>query len=470
MRKNYPVVSRPSLATCDHERRYIPTFRRLHLLTRFAMSTVIEVDDIWKKYRLGIIGTGTLRHDFERWWRRVRGKPDPHAKLGAASSANGVGAKVASPSLTPLNGAESDLGDDEIWALRAVSFEVKQGEILGIIGRNGAGKSTLLKILSRVTSPTKGEVRIKGRIASLLEVGTGFHPELTGRENIFLNGAILGMTKTEIRSKLDEIVAFAEIDTYVDTPVKRYSSGMYVRLAFAVAAHLDPEILIVDEVLAVGDAEFQKKCIGKMKDVAGHGRTILFVSHNMDAIKQLCEKAILMNQGMIIYAGEKLDAVKEYQNRLGHHSMPVITGSKEIALAEFKMKNSEGKEIYTFNTFDKVIFELRYKSNESLNNASFALCFDDINGTRIMSLWSPFQNKYFDVVKGEFSCVFEIEQIHLNPGVYSVVTYAESKGTVLERIDNYCYITVGYIDRYGLVKLPEGIHGKYAENFNLTIS
>jgi lipopolysaccharide transport system ATP-binding protein len=264
------------------------------------MSTVIEVDDVWKKYRLGIIGTGTLRHDFERWWHRIRGKSDPYSKVGAAPSAKGARAKVPSPDLTPLNGAESDLGDDEVWALRGVSFEVKQGEILGIIGRNGAGKSTLLKILCRLTAPTKGEVRVKGRIASLLEVGTGFHPELTGRENIFLNGAILGMTKAEIRTKLDEIVAFAEIHTYVDTPVKRYSSGMYVRLAFAVAAHLEPEILIVDEVLAVGDVQFQKKCLGKMGEIAHGGRTVLFVSHNMNAIESLCQRIAHLGQGQVL--------------------------------------------------------------------------------------------------------------------------------------------------------------------------
>src|SRR5438874_7509901 len=278
------------------------------------MSTVIEVDDVWKKYRLGIIGTGTLRHDFERWWHRVRGKPDPHVKVDAAPSAKVAGSKVASPdlarsNLTPLNGAESDLGADEVWALRGVSFEVKQGEILGIIGRNGAGKSTVLKILSRVTSPTKGEARIKGRIASLLEVGTGFHPELTGRENIFLNGAILGMTKAEIRTKLDEIVAFAEIDKFLDTPVKRYSSGMYVRLAFAVAAHLEPEILVVDEVLAVGDVQFQKKCLGKMGEVAHAGRTVLFVSHNMAAVKALTRRGIVLNAGRNCFEGPSEVAV-----------------------------------------------------------------------------------------------------------------------------------------------------------------
>jgi len=268
-------------------------------------DVVIQVDSLWKKYRLGTLGTGTLRHDFNRWLHRVVGKPDPYAKVGEASKREERRAKSEdgsskTESLSPLSSLpspSSSLRDDEMWALRDVSFEVKQGEILGIIGRNGAGKSTLLKILSRVTVPTIGEVRVKGRIASLLEVGTGFHPELTGRENIFLNGAILGMTKGEIKKKFDEIVAFSEVEKFIDTPVKRYSSGMYVRLAFAVAAHLDPEILIVDEVLAVGDAQFQKKCLGKMGDVSREGRTVLFVSHNMTAVQTLCRRALLLTGG-----------------------------------------------------------------------------------------------------------------------------------------------------------------------------
>jgi lipopolysaccharide transport system ATP-binding protein len=272
------------------------------------VSSVIEVDNVWKKYRLGVLGTGTLRHDLDRWWHRIRGKPDPYSKVDQRTKIESRKSKGEGP-----NGESGgDLGDDEMWALRGVSFEVKQGEILGIIGRNGAGKSTLLKILSRVTLPTKGEVRVKGRIASLLEVGTGFHPELTGRENIFLNGAILGMNRSEIKMKFDEIVTFAGIQTYIDTPVKRYSSGMYVRLAFAVAAHLDPEILIVDEVLAVGDAQFQKRCLGTMGDIARQGRTILFVSHNMTAIKSLCRKSISLNAGQIINRGLTDQVIKDY--------------------------------------------------------------------------------------------------------------------------------------------------------------
>jgi lipopolysaccharide transport system ATP-binding protein len=254
------------------------------------MSSVIQVDDLSKKYRLGVFGTGTLRHDLNQWWHRVRGKPDPYARITAGLKTNGA---------TGYSDSQ-----DEMWALRGVSFEVKQGEILGVIGRNGAGKSTLLKILSRVTAPTSGEVRVKGRIASLLEVGTGFHPELTGRENVFLNGAILGMTKGEIRRKFDEILAFSGVEEYIDTPVKRYSSGMYVRLAFAVAAHLEPEILIVDEVLAVGDSEFQSKCLGKMKDVSASGRTVLFVSHNLTAILNLCSKGVLLNEGRTLMIGQ----------------------------------------------------------------------------------------------------------------------------------------------------------------------
>jgi lipopolysaccharide transport system ATP-binding protein len=255
-------------------------------------NIVISVENLSKSYQLGVINTGTFRGDTQRWWAKVRGLPDPLLKIGEKDHGNRIG--------------------ETLWALTDVNFLVQQGEALGIIGRNGAGKSTLLKILSRVTAPTSGEIKVKGRIASLLEVGTGFHPELTGRENIFLNGAILGMKKSEIVRKFDEIVDFSGVEQFIDTPVKRYSSGMYVRLAFAVAAHLEPEILIVDEVLAVGDADFQKKCLGKMGEVTHEGRTVLFVSHNMQAIRKLCKTCFLLNHGGIELLGSVDDVINRY--------------------------------------------------------------------------------------------------------------------------------------------------------------
>jgi lipopolysaccharide transport system ATP-binding protein len=268
-------------------------------MARDYMSIVISVENLSKTYRLGQIGTGTFTNDFAIWWAKVRGKPNPLLRIGEKDHGNQDG--------------------EDLWALKDVSFTVEQGEVLGIIGRNGAGKSTLLKILSRVTAPTSGRIKVKGRIASLLEVGTGFHPDLTGRENIHLNGAILGMSRKEIDRKFDEIVDFAEIEKFIDTPVKRYSSGMYVRLAFAVAAHLEPEILIVDEVLAVGDAEFQKKCLGKMGDVAKDGRTVLFVSHNMASIIRLCNQAIWLNNGQVTKIAAVEDVTHAYlkSNKIG---------------------------------------------------------------------------------------------------------------------------------------------------------
>lgn len=259
-------------------------------------NIAIRAENISKQYRLGEVGTGTLMHDLNRTWARLRGKEDPFLKIGESNDRSVKG--------------ESDY----VWSLKDINFEIEKGDAVGIIGRNGAGKSTLLKLLSRVTKPTTGHFEVNGRIASLLEVGTGFNPEMTGRENIFLNGAILGMRRQEIKRKFDEIVDFAGVERYIDTPVKRYSSGMYVRLAFAVAAHLESEILIVDEVLAVGDAEFQKKCLGKMGDVSkGEGRTVLFVSHNLAAVKELCNKGLILQNGQTIFGGEIYDAVLKYQ-------------------------------------------------------------------------------------------------------------------------------------------------------------
>ena len=259
-------------------------------------KTVIEINNLGKQYRLGQVGTTTMTDDLKRWWANVRGKEDPFLKIGEENDRSKKG------------------NSDYVWALKDINFKVNQGEVLGIIGKNGAGKSTLLKILSRTTSPSVGEYKIKGRVASLLEVGTGFHPDLTGRENVFLNGAILGMTNAEIKRNFEEILDFSGVERYIDTPVKRYSSGMYVRLAFAVAAHLNPEILIVDEVLAVGDQEFQDKCLGKMKSVSETGRTVLFVSHNLMAVKQLCTRGVFMKNGTIKSIGNINDTIEVYLN------------------------------------------------------------------------------------------------------------------------------------------------------------
>lgn len=308
---------------------------------------ILKVEKLSKQYRLGTVGTGTISHDLNRFLARIRGKEDPYLKIGES------------------NDRASKGNSEYVWALKDVNFEVKRGEVLGIIGKNGAGKSTLLKILSKVTGPTTGSIKSKGRIASLLEVGTGFHPEMTGKENIFLNGAILGMTKKEIQSKLNEIVSFSGCERYIDTPVKRYSSGMKVRLAFAVAAHLEPDILVVDEVLAVGDAEFQKKAIGKMQDISGsHGRTVLFVSHNMSAVESLCTKVISLHEGTIHKIGEPTAIISDYlQNNIATNSS-LKFDSKESAIGNSSVRITyaaiENSNNATNNTFD-VSSELKLK-------------------------------------------------------------------------------------------------------------
>lgn len=322
----------------------------------------LKAENISKQYRLGQVGTGTLSHDLNRFWHKVRGKEDPYLKIGEANDRSKKGTS------------------EYVWSLRDIDFDIQQGDAVGIIGRNGAGKSTLLKLLSKVTKPTTGNIYTNGRIASLLEVGTGFHPEMTGRENVFLNGAILGMTRKEISRKFDEIVDFSGVERYIDTPVKRYSSGMYVRLAFAVAAHLESEILIVDEVLAVGDADFQKKCLGKMGDVTkGEGRTILFVSHNMTAIKELCNTGILLSQGELAYSGNILDTIVEYQKNSDTQSKYIHEGSIETALGnenirilEFSAQPTQGELIDIESGISVRLRFMNYKAGINLD-ATFEL-------------------------------------------------------------------------------------------------
>lgn len=330
-------------------------------------NTVIKVENLSKQYRLGTVSTGTISHDLNRWWHTVRGKEDPYLRVGETNDRTQKGSS------------------EYVWALKDLNFDVKRGEVLGIVGRNGAGKSTLLKILSRTTAPTTGSVKIKGRVASLLEVGTGFHPELSGRENIFLNGAILGMTKNEIKRKFDEIVDFAGVERYIDTPVKRYSSGMYVRLAFAVAAHLESEILIVDEVLAVGDAEFQKKCMGKMGDMSkADGRTVLFVSHNLPAVKKLCTTGLFLSNGLLQFEGSVNDVATLYFSEIEKRSTMLVDadlreGNGRVRLQSFQIMGNPAVEVghpVTFRfglnkPFDKsrllVSFSLRSPDHQLLS-------------------------------------------------------------------------------------------------------
>ncbi|MCL1682637.1 ABC transporter ATP-binding protein [Elizabethkingia anophelis] len=373
----------------------------------------LEVENLSKQYRLGQVGTGTLSHDLNRWWHKIRGKEDPYLKIGEVNDRTKSG------------------DSDYVWALQDVNFKIEQGDAVGIIGRNGAGKSTLLKLLSKVTKPTTGNIKVKGRIASLLEVGTGFHPEMTGRENIFLNGAILGMTRREITSKFDEIVDFAGVERYVDTPVKRYSSGMYVRLAFAVAAHLESEILIVDEVLAVGDAEFQKKCLGKMGDVSkGQGRTVLFVSHNMASVQSLCNKGILMEQGTLKYNGDiekcienYLKSEKESDFIINDFSNYKYLDSEFFMPIEFSLLSEIHKPILGFvkndeNILVKIIFEAKALDPKltfgiAVYNMTDELLFWSFNRDNAFAFWPKVQIGINEVF-------IEIPKRVLNEGDYKL--------------------------------------------------
>jgi lipopolysaccharide transport system ATP-binding protein len=375
---------------------------------------VIKVENISKAYQIGQIGTGTLSRDLERFWiTRILGKEDPFFRIGETNDRSIKG--------------ESDI----VWSLKDINFNIHQGEAVGIIGRNGAGKSTLLKLLSRVTSPTTGEIKVKGRIASLLEVGTGFHPELTGRENIYLNGAILGMRKKEITRKLDQIIDFSGVERYVDTPVKRYSSGMYVRLAFAVAAHLDSEILIVDEVLAVGDAEFQKKCLGKMGDISkGEGRTVLFVSHNMAAVKSLCSSAMVIENGLV----KKIDTVEnavgfylsgdsETQNKKTFSS---VYDKKEFTLHEISLNPIGGTSDDVLDEYQKIELNIRFTLKETSKKLHVTLVLNNDMGETLFTFSHAGSNLNLEKGLNKITCTFP--EGFLNIGSYYLAFYVIENG------------------------------------------
>lgn len=379
-------------------------------------STVIQIENLSKYYRLGLIGGGTLREDMIRWLAKMRGQPDPLLMIGEEGHGNRKGG--------------------QIWALKNVNLEVKEGEILGIIGRNGAGKSTLLKILSKITAPTEGQLKIKGRIGSLLEVGTGFHPELTGRENIYLNGAILGMTHAEVSSKLEEIVEFAEMGKFIDTPVKRYSSGMTVRLAFAVAAHLEPEILVIDEVLAVGDVSFQKKCLGKMKDIAGHGRTILFVSHNMASVTHLCTRAIWMEGGSIFLDNDIESVVSEYltsgvntESQCVWKNGTALSGVTEFNLMSVYVKNEVDQASRLLDVRKSFWIEISYKIKEELSFCRVGFNIITSDGVIVFTSYDT-DLEVFNKRRliGEFKSRCKIPGNLLSPGMYTVSVAAGITG------------------------------------------
>lgn len=381
-------------------------------------NLAIKAENISKQYRLGEIGTGTLSHDLNRFWSKVRGKEDPYLKIGDTNDRTNFG------------------GSDYVWSLKDINFEIEQGDAVGIIGRNGAGKSTLLKLLSKVTKPTTGSFKINGRIASLLEVGTGFNPEMTGRENIYMNGAILGMRRHEITRKFDEIVAFAGVEKYIDTPVKRYSSGMYVRLAFAVAAHLESEILIVDEVLAVGDAEFQKKCLGKMGDVSkGEGRTVLFVSHNMSSIKQLCNKGIFLESGLLINEGRIDDCVSLYVNSAKNDCKSIKSfihrKDPKFEIDFIKINNSEDNKVVLNSEQNSILIQIKGLLHESTSFELEARFFDNYNNP--VAFYSPGHKsgKINNYSKGEFLIEREIKlPVGINKGKLLMALYLTLPGRI----------------------------------------
>ncbi|ASU36806.1 ABC-type polysaccharide/polyol phosphate transport system, ATPase component [Mucilaginibacter xinganensis] len=380
-----------------------------------------------KAYQLGEIGTGTLSRDLERSWARLRGKEDPFLKIGEVNDRTVKGTS------------------NIVWSLKNLNFDIQQGDAVGIIGRNGAGKSTLLKILSRVTAPTTGSVKVKGRIASLLEVGTGFHPELSGRENIYLNGAILGMRKAEIKRKFDEIVDFSGVERYIDTPVKRYSSGMYVRLAFAVAAHLESEIMIVDEVLAVGDAEFQKKCLGKMGDVSqGEGRTVLFVSHNMQAIQKLCRNTIFLHQGEIDSIGTPENIITKYLQRsqikkaVFDIPKPDDNGDNIGYATKLQIEDINNNIVQEIPVGSPWQIRVFFKINKRAQHFIAGLGINSATDINIRTSWSTVS----DLAEGCYEVVFKENHLILTPGTYNLILGLSNYERTVHYVENVAMLTI----------------------------
>ncbi len=413
------------------------------------MTTAIRFENVSKQYRLGEVGTGTLSNDLHRTWAKLRGKPDPFAMVGAVND-------------------REQRGGEYVWALKDVTFDVEQGEILGIIGRNGAGKSTLLKLLSRVTAPTTGYIKAKGRIASLLEVGTGFHPELTGRENVYLNGAILGMRRHEITKQLDDIVEFSGCAKYIDTPVKRYSSGMMVRLGFAVAAHLQCEILVVDEVLAVGDAEFQKRCINRMRDIAGQGRTVIFVSHSLATITSLCKTAVLLDQGSKVFCGTAQEVVSEYLKVVdARHSGELSArtdreGNGRVRIDAIQKLSPRGTALSVVQCGASFVLRVFLTASEPGLRIALAIGIDDEFGTRTSHLSTSIVSSDTLTTGKNVECAidFTIDKNPFVPGVYSLTTFLTSNGEISDWVQRAAELLVVDGDFFGTGKLPPRDQGR----------
>lgn len=418
-------------------------------------EVVIKVENIAKRYRLGIVGSKTIKEDLRRWYDKIFRNGDTFKDEGELNDRTLVSEK-----------------SQYVWSLKDISFQVEKGDVLGIIGRNGAGKSTLLKVLSRITAPSDGEIKIKGKIASLLEVGTGFHPELTGRENIYLNGSILGMTKEEINQKIDAIIEFAEIQRYIDTPVKRYSSGMYVRLAFSIAAHLEPDILIVDEVLAVGDASFQRKCINKMAEISRKdGRTILFVSHVMASIQSLCTKTIVLDNGTVKFQGSVEKGIELYlesnqSEDLGKNieTSKNRTGNGKVIFSNFHFETKDGVRIDTVLTGQDLVlvFKLLNTTGETIENVNLGFSLHDNYDIGLANLYSVYQKELFTFQKGYNEIKFNFKKVSMTPGYVTVkgrIEVGEEESDFLQNDLGSILIEMG--DFYNTGEIGQSNWGKF---------